>query len=560
MLAAVLPYLPTLDNYFIQDDFGVVGLLSQKPAFYFPRWFVSAWMDDIWGFTPDEVRPFPAATYQIAALWGAASPVANHVINIAFHAANALLVLDVARVAAGLTPASALFAALVFAVLPMQAESVAWITGRVDSMPACFYVASFLLYARWRMSGRTALYVWSIFLCFVALFSKQNTITLAPALVLYDVIVGRRAAQLHPCRARAERAAGMGPRTIEYWLRPYVPFALLTAGYLLLRHLLFGEIAREGMITADRFVGFVQDLSIHLRRMVFGEQGLQIPGPRAAAFVGLGAAAIVAIGFRLGGGHAARTVRPAIYFSIVWIALGVAPTLVAGYVSPRHMYLAAVGWAIAVGVAVEVLWHARPTRLLRPAGIAAGAIVLAAYALQLREGVRVWKTRSEVSRRAVADIEREALAAPEGTLVLAGAPRRSWEWALPHALRPPFTRDDLTRRVSVISHSSLHCCGAHQWEEYTRRTLRTWISRPERSPMVALYWDPTTGELSRLSERDDPFLRPLMTVWLETGDGDALDRLILDALDKLVATRRLTPRPGANQAMLLGKPVTGSTN
>jgi hypothetical protein len=389
-------------------------------------------------------------------------------------------------------------------------------------------------------NGR-ALYIWSVFLCFVALFSKQNTITLAPALILYDVIVGRRTLRPTGVPVRAERAAGPkvnnATRAIEYWLRPYVPFVLLTIGYLLLRYWLFGEIAREGRMTAQEFASFAQNLSIHLRRMVFGENGLQIPGLSAAALVGLGAAAIVAIGLRLGGDNAPRAVRPAIYFSIVWIALGVAPTLVAGYVSPRHMYLASAGWAITLGVALEVVWHARPLRWLRPAAITAGVILLALYAFQLGEEVREWNTRSEVSRRAVADIEREALAAPEGTLIVAGAPGRSWDWALPHALRPPFTQDDLTRRVSVISRSSLHCCGAAQWEEYTRRALRTWMSRPERPPMVALYWDPTTGEVSRLSERDEPFLRSLMTVWLETGNRETLDGLILDALTKLVAGR-----------------------
>ena len=59
-LAATVPYLPVLHDYFIQDDFGVVALLSQKPASAFPGWFVSTWMDDIWGYTPDEIRPFPA--------------------------------------------------------------------------------------------------------------------------------------------------------------------------------------------------------------------------------------------------------------------------------------------------------------------------------------------------------------------------------------------------------------------------------------------------------------------------------------------------------------------
>ena len=73
-LAASLPYASTINNYFVNDDFGVVQLLSQKPLFYFPTWFVTSWMDNIWGATQDEIRPFPAVTYQLAGLWGAASP------------------------------------------------------------------------------------------------------------------------------------------------------------------------------------------------------------------------------------------------------------------------------------------------------------------------------------------------------------------------------------------------------------------------------------------------------------------------------------------------------
>ena len=57
-LAASLPYASTVGNYFVNDDFGVVQLLSQKPLLYFPKWFVTSWMDNIWGATQDEIRPF----------------------------------------------------------------------------------------------------------------------------------------------------------------------------------------------------------------------------------------------------------------------------------------------------------------------------------------------------------------------------------------------------------------------------------------------------------------------------------------------------------------------
>ena len=65
--AAIVPYLSTLDDYFVRDDFGVVQLLAQKPASYFPRWFYTSWMDHIWGYTPDEIRPFPTSSRRSAA-------------------------------------------------------------------------------------------------------------------------------------------------------------------------------------------------------------------------------------------------------------------------------------------------------------------------------------------------------------------------------------------------------------------------------------------------------------------------------------------------------------
>jgi hypothetical protein len=519
VLAAAVPYLPTLDDYFAQDDFGVVWLLSTKPAGYFPRWFISPWMDNIWGYMPDEIRPFTAVTYQVAALWNAASPVANHAINIAFHAANALLVFGVAETAAGLSLGPAAFAALVFAVLPMQTESVAWVTGRVDSMPACFYLASFLLYARWRARPRMPIYVWSVVAYFVALFTKQNTVTLPAALVLYDVMIGRR-----------------GVRPSWSWLWPYIPFVLLTVGYLALRYELFGEVAREGTLNADRARQFLQDLSIHVRRMVFGEPGLKLSGIDALVRVGAGAALIGVIAVLFGKRGRAATIRSGLYFLVVWVGLAVAPTLVAGYASPRHMYLASAGWALALAAAIDILWHARPRRVMRSVGVVLGGAVLIAYGSQLQQEVRLWDVRSEVSRRAVVDVEREGMAAPPGTLIIVDAPRRSWDFALPYALRPPFTREDLTRRVSVVSHSSIHCCPAYLWEAYTRAAVRAWSANPTRPPVIALRWDMDTGELFRLRDSEDPFLRTAVLLLLETKDVAALDHVILDISNKLVVS------------------------
>ena len=153
-LAASLPYLTTIPDYFVQDDFGVVMSLARQPWSMFPRWFTTTWLENVWGNTPDEIRPFVALTYQLTGKWSPHSPELHHIFNVALHAANAVLVMAIGRVAAGLSPVAAALAGIIFAVLPAQAESVAWITGRVDSMPAFFYLATFLTYIRWRQTGR----------------------------------------------------------------------------------------------------------------------------------------------------------------------------------------------------------------------------------------------------------------------------------------------------------------------------------------------------------------------------------------------------------------------
>ena len=98
VLAASVPYLFNISDYFLQDDFGVVQLFARRPWTMFPRWFVMPWTENIWGYTPDEIRPFVALTYQLTGKWNPARPELHHIFNIAMHVANALLVMAIARV------------------------------------------------------------------------------------------------------------------------------------------------------------------------------------------------------------------------------------------------------------------------------------------------------------------------------------------------------------------------------------------------------------------------------------------------------------------------------
>ena len=544
VIAAVALYATAINDYFVQDDFGVVSLFSQRSLAYIPRWFVMPWTEDIWGYVPDELRPFPAVSYVVASWFGASAPQPNHIINIALHAVNGLLVMWIAESAAGLSLVPASAAGVIFVLLPIQAESVAWITGRVDSLPTLFYFASFLLYVRSvrvkpdptdtgavhsRLEadrpdisrGRLQpAYLWSVILFFSALFSKQNTITMAPALVLFDWIVRRRRFEISWA-----------------WVRPYVPYVVLTVVFLGLRYVVFHEVARESLLSAQRVREFLSDASRHLVRLVFGGPGIRHWSLRDASVVALSAVIVTAIGWRLSRSAAHALWRTAIFFGVIWVVLGILPILMSGYYSPRHMYLASLGWAVTVSIGLEIIWQAQPARVLRPIGVVVVAALAIAYAVQLLAVVRAWSGYAAISRAAVEQLGREAENDPEGTLVIAGVPRSSWAFAIPHSVRAPFISNDVSKRLLIVSDSFDHCCDAPQWERYTRNALHRWNEEAKRPAVVALYWDARTQRMSRVSDRDDPQLRTLAALLIETRDRASLDSQIQGLLRDYVALR-----------------------
>jgi hypothetical protein len=270
---------------------------------------------------------------------------------------------------------------------------------------------------------------------------------------------------------------------------------------------------------------------------VFGGAGLRYWAGRDTIIVSLASIAVAFIAARAAGDDERRLWRPAIYFGVIWIAFGMAPILVSGYYSPRHMYLASLGWAVTLGIALDILWRARPVRYARMAAALGAAALLIAYAAQLRDVVRDWNSRAAISHMALVDLEREAMNNPDGTLILVGVPTASWAFAVPLALRAPFTRTDLTRRVLVVSDSSLHCCPVSHWNDYTRQALQAWHGRADRAPVVAMYWDGRTGRLSRVADKDDPQLRTLISLIVETDSRETLDSAIRGLLKNFVAVR-----------------------
>jgi hypothetical protein len=548
-LAALLPLLSTPDAYFLADDFGLIQLYSAKPALHFLTLFTTPWTEAIYGVRPDELRPLVALSYQIDSLWGPANPFGYHLGSMALHLVNTLLVLAIARCLVGLGWSGATFAGLIFALMPVHAEVGAWISGRADSIPAACYLGSLLAFGLWRQ--RTAhragdrsqgrgdrqgapatpfrgprvtwlLFLAAIALFFGALFSKQSAITMLATLVAYDVLVERRL-----------------PWASRQTLLAYLPFALLTAAYLGLRLVLFGNAVREQQVTPDTFVSFALIQATYLSMVATGAPVLRTEAIWVAlALIGI-LAALVAVVWALPAILQRRTGRwlgALACFGPIWWLITVAPLAVT-YVSGRHLYLPSAGVAIVLGIAFATLWDRR-YRVGRTIAICGGAGLLLCYGLTLQEAVKEWNASAAHSHQMAQDLWRVSAAAPGGSLVIVNAPAANvgfplwrdkavfaflgdpggeaaagdgsaadaasalpvaptliWAWAAPFVYGVPFAPTNLEARVAFIEPPGVYCCSAEQWLQRTQTTIAAWQAQQERPTVIVLQWDDARKEL-----------------------------------------------------------------
>lgn len=183
LLLAVSVYLPSLPGTFIVDDWPIV---AENPLVtgHDVRGILTS---DYWG--PGRritvYRPLTLLSFALDhALFGP-DPLPYHLVNVALHAAAALLVAALAA-GIGLPPAGAWFAGALFAVHPIHLEAVNLIVGRAELLGAVFGLL-FLLAAR---SPSAAARRGSPVLLLGALLAKESAVVLPAALVACDLFTG----------------------------------------------------------------------------------------------------------------------------------------------------------------------------------------------------------------------------------------------------------------------------------------------------------------------------------------------------------------------------------
>jgi len=104
-----------------------------------------------WAFTHVQVAnwiPLTTLSHMLDCQLFGMNAGGHHLVNVLFHAASAvMLFLVLRRMTGGLWPSA--FVAAVFAVHPLRAESVAWVSERKDVLSGLFFMLTLLAYARY---------------------------------------------------------------------------------------------------------------------------------------------------------------------------------------------------------------------------------------------------------------------------------------------------------------------------------------------------------------------------------------------------------------------------
>ncbi|MFB3880404.1 MAG: glycosyltransferase family 39 protein [Armatimonadota bacterium] len=184
-LAALLPYLGSVRNGFVSDDFGLAWIARDSRTaaeamrstgligFYRPVTMFVWWLGD--------------------RLWHGA-PLGYHLLAIALHIANSLLVFALGRRLIG-SRYGALAAALLFAVHPLHVEPLCWPAAISDLLCAGFALASLLALTVYLASAtrstRTIALCAALISFALALFSKEVALALPGAAVLIGALGAR---------------------------------------------------------------------------------------------------------------------------------------------------------------------------------------------------------------------------------------------------------------------------------------------------------------------------------------------------------------------------------
>lgn len=265
-MIAILLIAATFSNalrgeFVYDDNFEIV----KNPYIQHGEYFWTAMTSDVWAFKGQRDRAWSNYWRPVFVAWMAMNyqlfglnPVGWHVTSIAGHAMVTLLVLAVLR-RLGVGLAICAFVTWLFAIHPVQTETVAWASGIPNILMSGFALGCYLCYLIGRekrsigwTAAVTGLYA-------LALLSKEGAIAL-PLIVMATEWV-----------LRSDQGESIGLRARHCTLRA-TPLLIVAAVFVLVRYLILGSM-RTSVPGAASFAGVIATvpsvLVFYLRQIIF---------------------------------------------------------------------------------------------------------------------------------------------------------------------------------------------------------------------------------------------------------------------------------------------------
>ena len=168
VVLVLVAYLPAFGGGWLWDD---DILITANPLVTEARGLWGIWFNNT---SPDYFPATLTVCWIEYRLWGDWAP-GYHAVNIAWHAANTVLVW---RILVRLGVPGAWLAAAVWGVHPVTVTSVAWVAERKNTLSMFFGCLSVLGWMSYEDSGERRFYGWSLLSFVVALLAKTSLVTL----------------------------------------------------------------------------------------------------------------------------------------------------------------------------------------------------------------------------------------------------------------------------------------------------------------------------------------------------------------------------------------------
>jgi len=305
-----------------------------------------------WAFTHSQVAswvPLTTLSHMLDCQLFGLNAGAHHIVNVLLHAASAVLLFLLLRQMTGALWRCA-FVAAVFAVHPLRAESVAWISERKDVLSGLFFMLTIGSYVRYVRNTSRLKYAAMILLFALGLLAKSMLATLPFVLLLLDYWPLKRISQFS--------IAGLKPLLFEK-----IPLFALSIGACVVavlvpdQYQVIENVHQHPFL--ERMGNALVSYVIYLRQMVF-PTGLAILYPKdtnvlpawevCLALVVLAAISIVVL--------ACRKKRPYLlvgwlwYLGMLFPVIGIIQISEDAAHADRYTYLPEIGLAVAVVWAV----------------------------------------------------------------------------------------------------------------------------------------------------------------------------------------------------------------